>query len=96
MSQTFEGRGIGGSGYAVLAIADLLETWIIALALRELGLTTVPILSSQNGAALGLDDVRLVVTRTAERWPGLEALCARRGWPLARVNWNGARARPHE
>ncbi len=94
--QAFERQGIGGPGYAVLAVQDLLQFWICSLALRELGLTTVAAQSAENAAALGLDDVRLVLTDTDPGWPGLEALCARNGWPLVFARWDGALARPVE
>jgi hypothetical protein len=94
--QAFEGHGIGGPGYAVVAIFGLLNFWIISLALRELGLTTAPAMSTDNAAALGLTGVRLVVTDRDPPWPGLEGLCRREGWPLVRARWDGALARPVE
>ncbi|HEX4197507.1 MAG TPA: class I adenylate-forming enzyme family protein [Caulobacteraceae bacterium] len=96
MVQAFEGHGIAGPGYAVVALTGLLDFWIISLALRELGLATVPVSSPQNAATLRLGDVRLVVTDPEPAWPGLEALCAGRGWPRVRVRWDGALARPVE
>lgn len=94
--QAFEGQGVAGSGYAVIALADMLDFWIVSLALRELGLTTVPTMSAQNAAALGLDGVRIAVMHPSDPWPGFEALCAREGWPLARVHWADGFARPVE
>jgi len=96
MIQSLAGAGIGGSGYAVVAIDNLLEHWIFSLALRELGLTTVPTMSVANVAQLGLAEIRCVVTHADEAWPGLEALALAQGWPLVRVRWGDVLARPIE
>jgi acyl-coenzyme A synthetase/AMP-(fatty) acid ligase len=96
MIQSFEGAGIGGEGYAVVAVYDLMEHWIVSLALRELGLTTVPVHSAANARDLNLTHVRCAVTQADEDWPGLEPLCQTSGWPLVRLRWAGAMANPLE
>lgn len=88
--QAFETQGIGGPGYAVIALADMLDFWIVSLALRELGLTTAPTMSTDNAAGLGLEGVRVAVVHPDRPWAGFEALCDRMGWPLARVRWDDA------
>ena len=80
------GRGYGGPGYAVLAFDNLLDFWILSLALRSLGLTTAAVGSAKMLAALTLPDVRCVIARPSEPWPDLAPMCAARGWPLLSVS----------
>jgi len=96
MIQALEAHIAPGPGYAVVAIAGLLDFWVISLALRELGLTTVPTMSAENVAGLQLSQLRMVVADPEPAWPGLGPVCQRLGRPLLRVQWNGALARPIE
>ena len=67
----FARRGYVGSGYAVLAVSKLIDFWILSLALRRLGLTTVAVSSAEEVGKLGLPNVRCVITRPDETWAGL-------------------------
>jgi long-chain acyl-CoA synthetase len=75
-------QGCAGPGVAVVAAVNLLDFWILSLALRSLGLTTVVVPTVEAIGGLGLPDVRCVVTPAAESWPGLAELCASRGFRL--------------
>jgi acyl-coenzyme A synthetase/AMP-(fatty) acid ligase len=96
MVQAFESHGVAGPGYVVIAFSGMLDFWIVSLALRELGLTTVPVSSPANAAVVDLADVRFVVTDPDLSWPGLEAICTAKGWPRVRARWDGAFARAIE
>jgi acyl-coenzyme A synthetase/AMP-(fatty) acid ligase len=71
----------GANGVAVVAIPSL-KGWIAGLALRGLGLTTLSAPSLAAAGSLGLRDIRCVVAVAGECWPGLDRLCADRGWRL--------------
>jgi acyl-coenzyme A synthetase/AMP-(fatty) acid ligase len=85
----FTRRGIGGEGYAVLALHNLLDSWVLSLALRSLGLTTLPVGSTAAVAKLALPNVRCVVTSPEEKWPLLDQHCAARGVDLLTVRLGG-------
>jgi len=72
--------GLSAGGVAVLAIAALADSWIVGLALRGLGLTTVAVRSADQLSQLGLSNIQCVVTSEIEGWLGLESLCATAGW----------------
>jgi acyl-CoA synthetase (AMP-forming)/AMP-acid ligase II len=88
----FVRRGYVGPGYAVLAVRNLMRFWIVSLALRSLGLTTVVVRSAAEVAKLGLPDMRCVITSTDENWPRLEGLCTEQGLPLLSVSLAGETA----
>jgi acyl-coenzyme A synthetase/AMP-(fatty) acid ligase len=79
-------RGHAGPGYAVLAIQDLLEFWVLSLALRSLGLTTAAVASAAKLSELELPDIRCVITIPRESWPDLESACKTRDVPLISVS----------
>ncbi|HMK88891.1 MAG TPA: class I adenylate-forming enzyme family protein [Methylocystis sp.] len=85
----FARRGCVGPGCAVLAVHNLLDFWVLSLALRSLGLTTATVPSSPAIHGLGLPDVRCVVTVPAEAWPGLDSLCAAQGLRMLSVSLDG-------
>ena len=62
----FARRGYVGPGYAVLAVPNLMDFWILSLALRSLGLTTVAVRSAAAVGELGLPNVRCVITEPSE------------------------------
>src|SRR5262245_49270445 len=62
----FAAHGLVGAGYAVLATRSLLDFWILSLALRSLGLTTLGIGAASMLEELGLPDVRGVFTMPGE------------------------------
>ena len=88
----FVRRGYVGAGYAVLAVHNLRDFWILSLALRSLGLTTVAVQSAEAVGKLGLPNVRCVITGTGETWAGLEGLCTELGLPLLSVSLAGESA----
>src|SRR5690242_18083665 len=67
-------RGYAGPGYAVLAVRNRMDFWIISLALRSLGLTTVAVGDASMLADLSLSDIRCVITSEGEAWPDLDRL----------------------
>ena len=79
-------RGYAGPGYAVLATYSRMEFWILSLALRSLGLTTVAVGNAAMLGELPLSGIRCVVTRQGEAWPGLASLCEARGLALLSVS----------
>jgi acyl-coenzyme A synthetase/AMP-(fatty) acid ligase len=87
----FARRDCLGPGYAVLAVHNLLDFWVLSLAIRSLGLTTVVVGSVEQDQArhgvpslrgivekLGRSNVRCVITtpHETEFWPGLDGLCS--------------------
>ena len=80
--RAFGAQGLVGDGVAILAIGSLRDFWILSLALRRLGLTTINARSLADLSSIGLGEVRCVIAGAAERSAGLEAACAARGWPL--------------
>ena len=79
-------RGYAGSGHAVLAVYNLMDFWILSLALRSLGLTTVAVGSAAMLDTLELPDIRCVITRPGETWPDLAPLCEARGLAMLPVS----------
>ena len=103
----FARRDCIGPGYAVLAVHNILDYWVLGLAVRSLGLTTVVVGSVEealNGppsvwgiiGRLGQSNVRCVITtpHEAEVWPGLDGLCSLLSIPLvsASPTYEGASA----
>jgi acyl-coenzyme A synthetase/AMP-(fatty) acid ligase len=87
----FAASGCGGPGYALLAFGSLLDFWVLGLALRSLGTTTLAIGSVKALAKVDLPDIRVVVTNSAAAWPGLEEACAEKGWRLVCASLKGAK-----
>jgi len=56
-----------GEGVAVLLINSLFDSWVMSLALRAEGMTTIVIQSPQQIAGLALRDVKLLVATAPER-----------------------------
>lgn len=79
-------RGCVGPGYAVLAVGHLLDFWILSLALRSLGLTTLAVGSTARLSEIDLPDIRCVITSPREPWPDLASLCKARDWTLISVS----------
>jgi acyl-coenzyme A synthetase/AMP-(fatty) acid ligase len=89
----FARRGYVGEGCAVLAIYSLLDFWVLSLALRSLGLTTVAVQSAEAVGKLGLPNLRCVITSSAEKpWDGLDDLCAGMHLPVLSVSLAGESA----
>ena len=65
---------------------------MLSLALRSLGLTTIALDAGMSLAALGLPDLRCVVTGAGDAWPGLEAACADLGAALVEAASSGEAA----
>src|ERR1019366_6576319 len=63
----FAERGYAGSGYAVLVVWNRMDFWILSLALRSLGLTTVAVPAANDIERLGLPYVRCAVTSSLEQ-----------------------------
>ncbi len=93
----FVRRGYIGPGYAVLAFDNLMDFWILSLALRSLGLTSMAVGSAiaagqvdlPNMRKLGLPNVRCVVTNPGETLAELNGLCTELGLPLLSVSLAG-------
>ena len=82
----FAQSGYAGPGYAVLATTNPLEFWILSLALRSLGLTTVAIRNTEMLSELELQGIRCVVVGHGETWADLSSLCKARGLTLISVS----------
>jgi len=88
----FVRRGCVGPGYAVLAVGNLRDFWILSLALRSLGLTTLAVRSVADVAKVDLPNVRGVITSADETWTGLDGLCNELGLSLLSVSLTGESA----
>jgi len=76
-----EKRGVAGQGVAFVVISSFLDAWIVGLAVRGLGMTTLVLPSLEEASKFDFPGIRFVVARTGDRaWPGLQALCRARGW----------------
>lgn len=73
------GRSIVGEGVAVLPTDANATAWILALALRSLGLTTIVVPNANSISGLGLPEARCVVAVSREHPPGLDRICAAAG-----------------
>jgi acyl-coenzyme A synthetase/AMP-(fatty) acid ligase len=78
----FARRGCVGAGVAVVATMRLMDFWVLSLALRSLGLTTIAAPTVKAVGELGLPDVRCVVGSAADTWHGLTEMCAAQGFNL--------------
>jgi acyl-coenzyme A synthetase/AMP-(fatty) acid ligase len=85
----FARRGYVGPGIAVLAIINLLDFWVVSLALRSLGLTTIVVHYLAAFEILNLPAVRCVVASAGETMPGLAEACAARGYALLSISLAG-------
>ena len=83
----FHRRGLEGDGVVVTAIEHIRESWVMGLALRSLGLTTIAVPSAEAVRGLGLTNVRAVVASAGEAWPGLAEGCADEGFALVLASW---------
>jgi len=81
-------RGFTGPGYAVLAVNNLLDNWILKLALRSLGMTTVEVRFADGLGLLGLPNVRCVVNSQLDVWPDLRGKCSELGLPLLSMSFD--------
>src|SRR6185312_14074510 len=73
--------GVAGEGVAAVAIQDTRDLWVVSLALRSLGVTTIVPQSAAALAGLDLPQLRWVIASAAEPWGALETVCAARGLP---------------
>lgn len=80
-------RGLAGDGIAVLPTGSMMDTWVLSLALRSLGLTTLIVRSQDQIVALGLPEIRCVVA-IADEPIGLDRLCADFGLQFVGVPGN--------
>src|ERR1700761_8704044 len=62
----FIARGVGGPGVAIIAVINLADFWVLSLALRSLGLTTITRDSADAIAGIGLPEVRCIATSPSE------------------------------
>jgi len=75
-------------GVAVLCVDHLAQAWVLGIALRRLGLTTVSVASVGEIDGLVLDNIRCVVSWAAENPPDLAARVAQTAWPWIKVPKN--------
>jgi len=78
----FHALGLEGGGIVVVAVEDLRSSWTSSLALRSLGVTTVPVSSAWEIGQLGIPELAAVAALGAERWKGLSEVCAAQGLRL--------------
>jgi acyl-coenzyme A synthetase/AMP-(fatty) acid ligase len=79
--------GFGGDGLVALALSNKRDIWVIALALRSLGLTTTIVPNGDAGRSLELADFRCVLA--AAPAPALQAACAVRAIPMLPASPDG-------
>ncbi|HMA52047.1 MAG TPA: class I adenylate-forming enzyme family protein [Magnetospirillaceae bacterium] len=58
--------GVPRGGTVAVMVNNLADAWVIVLALRRLGPTTISVISADSLAGLGLTDLSAIVTTTAE------------------------------
>jgi acyl-coenzyme A synthetase/AMP-(fatty) acid ligase len=92
MRGSLAARGLPEDGVAVVFIDVILVAWIVDLALRSLGLTTVAIRAAGELEALGGLDIVALVTYAAEPRPGFEPALAPGAARIAveRADWTAA------
>lgn len=79
-------EAIAGHGVAVLCIDRLLDAWVVGLALRSLGLTTIVAINADHIEQLQLPDIACVVTMASEDRTVLRARAELRRWHLVIVS----------
>jgi len=72
-------QGLPADAVAVLPTGSNATVWILLLALRSLGLTTIVVPSANSIGALGLPEARCVVAVSGEHPSGLDRVCAAAG-----------------
>jgi acyl-CoA synthetase (AMP-forming)/AMP-acid ligase II len=73
------------SSVAVLLIENLAQAWVLGIALRSLGMTTIAVATAAEIGRLGLDGIRCVLTWAPENASGLPAQAAGSGWAWINV-----------
>ena len=69
------GQELPATGIAVLAGGSILDGYVLGLAVRSLGMTTLLVPSMYHIRRLGRSEAHCVITTDAETWPGLHELC---------------------
>jgi acyl-coenzyme A synthetase/AMP-(fatty) acid ligase len=72
-------------GVAVLCLASLFDVWVLGLALRSLGVTTLAIRSLRDIPALALPDIGCMVVSELDGLAGAPDLAAEHGWRLISI-----------
>jgi acyl-CoA synthetase (AMP-forming)/AMP-acid ligase II len=72
-------------GVAVLCLASLFDVWVLGLALRSLGVTTLAIRSLGDIPTLALPDIGCVVVSELDGLAGAPAQAAEHGWRLISI-----------
>ena len=72
--------GLGGDGFVALALRNKRDIWVISLALRSLGLTTIGLRADDAARYLELPDLQCVLA--AEPSPALRSASGERGVPV--------------
>lgn len=86
----FVARRMSGAGYVAIVDRNLLNGWVLGLALRDVGLTTIAVPSLEALDTLALPGLRGAVSADAGTpvgpWEDIERACARRGIPALAVS----------
>lgn len=85
----FREQQVRAGTVAVLCLDCLADTWILGIALRSLGVTTISARNPGEIAELGLPEIAYVVALADEKWPGLDAMAKTAPWRLLRVKGGG-------
>jgi acyl-coenzyme A synthetase/AMP-(fatty) acid ligase len=89
----FASRDCLGPGLVIVVIDSMLDFWVVSLALRSLGRTTIAVQSvAAFDDVLDLPHVRCVVASAGEAMTGLDERCATLSYPLLRVSLAGESA----
>lgn len=70
---------------AVLCIGCLADAWVLGIALRSLGVTTISASNAGEIAELGLPEITYVIVMADEKRPELEAIAKTASWQLLRI-----------
>ena len=78
-------QGLPPGTVAVLCLANYLDAWVLGLALRSLGFTTIAARDAGQAGSFRLRNISGVVASAADSRPDLPATCVESGWRLIRV-----------
>ncbi|MBK6744435.1 MAG: hypothetical protein IPG66_16325 [Hydrogenophilales bacterium] len=82
----FSRRGYHGPGYVALYQYNLSDFWILSLALRSLGFTTISVPNKAWFSRPSLPSIRYVFTTEGDNQNGLNDCCAQLGVPVISVS----------
>lgn len=79
-------RGCVGEGYAIVATVNSMRFWIVSLALRSLGYTTISVTEAAMLDTISLDGISILVAFVDNHWDQLDNFCANKSIGLVRLD----------